>query len=442
VDNADAEMLPYYELDRAGKLTMQHNHVEAVLADVGIPSRLSVLRIIRATQIQKIFVLNQTIVITLGSVRALVTADRCLLFSPNRPAGTDFMLNRLQPMVQRWSAGLPIVGKFDAATSNAESHASATFELVVLEAVMGEVCDSFERRLEVLGPVVLAVLRNLSSPGKLEPHLLGRAGLKNTAFARWRQNVTGWDLEDREEALLQRLLPLSNSLEVFRVQVQETRDAIQTALSERSELAQMQLSWQQRHQTNIHQVDRSGVEPFSPTSGNIEELGKHELSALDAAEFGRLHSEMRRSILSTRRELQEIENECLQIQHNIDTTRELVALNLARSRNRLQTLNLFVAVGALGFGASAMGAGIFGMNLASGLEEHPWLFWAASSSFLAITVLVFAGATRMYRNSLTLRSERSHTYSRLESFMLHLPDIGKIIAPCPSIRMLRIVGLI
>ena len=36
-----------------------------------------------------------------------------------------------------------------------------------------------------------------------------------------------------------------------------------------------------------------------------------------------------------------------QLQHSIDTTREVLNLNLARSRNRLQTLNLFTSIGAL-----------------------------------------------------------------------------------------------
>ena len=46
-------------------------------------------------------------------------------------------------------------------------------------------------------------------------------------------------------------------------------------------------------------------------------------------------------------ELAEIENEVLKLQHSIDTTQEVLQLNLARSRNRLQTLNLFTSIGAL-----------------------------------------------------------------------------------------------
>jgi hypothetical protein len=45
-------------------------------------------------------------------------------------------------------------------------------------------------------------------------------------------------------------------------------------------------------------------------------------------------------------ELAEIENEVFKLQHSIATTQEIMQLNLARSRNRLQTLNLFTAIGA------------------------------------------------------------------------------------------------
>ena len=48
---------------------------------------------------------------------------------------------------------------------------------------------------------------------------------------------------EREEVLLQRVLPITKTIETFRLDVSETRAALQDALTSEYELAQMQLSW-------------------------------------------------------------------------------------------------------------------------------------------------------------------------------------------------------
>ena len=59
----------------------------------------------------------------------------------------------------------------------------------------------------------------------------------------------------------------------------------------------------------------------------------------------------------------------------IESSQEIITLNLDATRNRIIRLNLYIAMGTLGFSFSATVAGIFGMNLVSGLEEHPTAFY-------------------------------------------------------------------
>ena len=115
-------------------------------------------------------------------------------------------------------------------------------------------------------------------------------------------------------------------------------------------------------------------------------------------------------------ELAEIENEVVQLQHSIDTTQEVLQFNLARSRNRLQTLNLFTSIGALyrlqsiivvatnslferwlcgvagafSMGTGAFGAGLFGMNMECEQffgPESEGLFWPVTATLSGARML-------------------------------------------------------
>eukprot|EP01127_Copromyxa_protea_P005740 TRINITY_DN15600_c0_g1_i1.p1 TRINITY_DN15600_c0_g1~~TRINITY_DN15600_c0_g1_i1.p1 ORF type:complete len:413 (+),score=51.34 TRINITY_DN15600_c0_g1_i1:155-1240(+) len=88
------------------------------------------------------------------------------------------------------------------------------------------------------------------------------------------------------------------------------------------------------------------------------------------------------------KKLEEITNEIAQLQRNITSTQEAIQMSLSRSRNEIMRLNLYISLASMGFAAGSMVAGIFGMNLLSGLEAHPSLFyWVAFSvPVLAMTL--------------------------------------------------------
>jgi len=76
----------------------------------------------------------------------------------------------------------------------------------------------------------------------------------------------------------------------------------------------------------------------------------------------------------------------------IESTRKLIELTLDNERNRIERMELYLSMGGLSFAMMSAVGGFFGMNLLSGLEDHPNKFWmvtyitiAASATFWYVT---------------------------------------------------------
>ncbi|KAF8680197.1 Pkinase protein [Rhizoctonia solani] len=62
----------------------------------------------------------------------------------------------------------------------------------------------------------------------------------------------------------------------------------------------------------------------------------------------------------------------------LNSASQHLTLLLSSTRNRLLHLEIRLEIAMLAMSAGALPAAIFGMNLTSHLEEHPWAFWAAT----------------------------------------------------------------
>ena len=92
--------------------------------------------------------------------------------------------------------------------------------------------------------------------------------------------------------------------------------------------------------------------------------------------------------------LAEIANNVAQVSSNIASTQVILNIILDSQRNRLIIYELKATLATAGISAGAFVASMFGMNLTSGLEEAPDVFWciAGGSAFLAGAI--FWGALR------------------------------------------------
>ncbi|KAF7761411.1 hypothetical protein Agabi119p4_9403 [Agaricus bisporus var. burnettii] len=100
------------------------------------------------------------------------------------------------------------------------------------------------------------------------------------------------------------------------------------------------------------------------------------------------HEDLELLLESFSKQVEEIVNEAESIESNVQSTQEIVELILDSNRNALLALDLKVSIATMGLGTGALVAGVFGMNLTSHLEEHPYAFYLMTGSSTAIALLV------------------------------------------------------
>lgn len=89
-------------------------------------------------------------------------------------------------------------------------------------------------------------------------------------------------------------------------------------------------------------------------------------------------------------QVEEIANELDELKRNIESTEAVVNIELSHTRNRIMRLELLMTTGTLAVACGSMGAGLFGMNLASHLESNPLAFWAITGVLVSGSATSFA----------------------------------------------------
>jgi len=108
------------------------------------------------------------------------------------------------------------------------------------------------------------------------------------------------------------------------------------------------------------------------------------------------HEELEVLLESFSKQYEEIVNESENIETNVHSTQEIVELILDSNRNALLALDLQVSIATLGVGSGALVAGLFGMNLLSHFEVHPYGFYSMTGFAIALAVTVaWAGLRKL-----------------------------------------------
>ncbi|CAE7806277.1 mrs2, partial [Symbiodinium sp. KB8] len=158
----------------------------------------------------------------------------------------------------------------------------------------------------------------------------------------------------REHALY-KLLMLSNSLAALEVDVKRHESCLENLLKSDEDMAAMYLSYRR-------------------DSGNERKVSDHEDVELMLESFG-----MQLEDLSDR--IQK-----LQESTGVVTQSKMEQLMLTSERNRIM-----MGMATSSLAVSTLMAGFFGMNLVSGLEDVPGLFWLALGGCTALSVFLFYG---------------------------------------------------
>ncbi|KAH6909438.1 magnesium transporter [Coprinopsis sp. MPI-PUGE-AT-0042] len=172
------------------------------------------------------------------------------------------------------------------------------------------------------------------------------------------RNLVGGLLAEMEDNIdrdrFKRLLHYSRRLVSFKNRAKLVEEALDEVLSQDEDMNAM------------HLTDKK--------NGIIRELNDHE--------------ELETLLESFSKQVEEIVNEAENIEANVQSTQEIVELILDSNRNALLTLDLKVSIATLGIGTGALVAGLFGMNLTSHIETHPYAFYVLSAGAAGIAVLV------------------------------------------------------
>ncbi|TRM60357.1 hypothetical protein BD626DRAFT_505084 [Schizophyllum amplum] len=133
------------------------------------------------------------------------------------------------------------------------------------------------------------------------------------------------------------------------------------------------------------------------------------------------HEEVEFILESFSKQVEEIVNEAQNMQNNVQSTQEIVELILDSNRNALLTLDLKVSIATLGIGIGTLIAGIFGMNLKSGWEDHSHAFYAMAGVSGVFALLVSWRGFRILRKIRKVGLSSTHSPRRRPRPYLPLP---------------------
>lgn len=109
------------------------------------------------------------------------------------------------------------------------------------------------------------------------------------------------------------------------------------------------------------------------------------------------HDEMEMMLENYVKQIDTVYGEITSAVQAVKATENATQIRLDAMRNRVLRLDVFLNLGAVSVGVGGLVAGIFGMNLLSGLEEHPFGFWIVSGIAIATAIMFFRGTLAYLR---------------------------------------------
>lgn len=196
--------------------------------------------------------------------------------------------------------------------------------------------------------------------------------------------VRGWtsgvleeldDDVDREK--LRTLLQVSRKLNAFLSRAKAVKGAVVEVLENEEDMQLMYLS---------HPPPSPSPSPPASSSGASSVYSPTEMDELELL------------LESFDKQVEEVVAETAQLSSDISNTQEVVELILDNNRNKLLALDLKTSIVTMGISAGTLWAGLFGMNLKSGLEEGDYAFLTISGiAMVAVAITGGLGLRRLER---------------------------------------------
>ena len=280
-----------------------------------------------------LFARGDTLLCSLGWLQALIDKDRAIIVDGGLHC--DVFADKLCALLLSHEEPL------DKGSDERLLYAP-DFEMKVVEKMLQECCESFDRRYLI--------------------------------FHRMLEYFFSHEEEANADATsLLRLVPLRDALQGFIMEINQTREALLTLLDNEDDMLDLLLSKKAR-------AHEQGVAMLRELHDEVEFLLEYYVRALN-----RTHSQ------------------AVYLQYRLKTKQELAAISLDVYRNSLLRIDLQLSLAGMGIGCATVISGAFGMNLASGIEEVPGLFWPAAAGCAAAGLAVYIALAIVIRRSMLER---------------------------------------
>lgn len=307
----------------------------AVMNEMKIPTRdLRVLEPLLSYP-PAILVRPQALVCNLEHVRVIISSSSVLVLNPHDPS-----VGSLLQELRRRLPTAKVPSSNPALQLGGVQSAALPYEHRALEAVLISVCMHVETAVQALETAVLPALDALTSKV--------------------------------DSIVLERVRKLKSRMSRLIVRVTDLREVMEALLDKDEDMRDMYLSKNERVSIiprTRSAIDSSGLDDSNFNSSSSDSHAKaggidvQELEIMLEAYFMQVDATFNK--LSTLREY-------------IDDTEDYINIELDSKRNQLMQLDLIMTAVTMTFALGSYIAGIFGMNLPSGLLEN-------DSAFLAVT---------------------------------------------------------
>jgi len=300
---------------------------------------------------------GEEVLVSFGNLRAMIAINSVLIFDAHNVNTKQFARDLARTLEKKSSKQISC----DNAKPTIFQYADEPFELIILEEILQDACDGFNRRIRLYEPIVDSLLNKVSS-------------------------------EIFSDSGVHLLPPLKDSLQSFEMQVRQSRDCLMELLGNDDDMLGLLITQQHEAQSAGREVPRS----------------RHADVELILEEYAR-----------------QLNNTLFEIQfllQRLQSKQEFVALALSGYRNRLIRMNLYLGITGLTFGIGTTVAGFYGMNLINGFEHHPYMFQVVVASTVGVGIAVFGGCMN-YVSGKTMQKRAAQRIFEIETLNSALSDM-------------------
>ncbi|KAL2650247.1 hypothetical protein R1flu_018375 [Riccia fluitans] len=323
-----------------------------------------------------IAVRHDLVLVRMENVRAIVCKDHVLLFDA-RHSRNNSQLNPVAGDGHRARDAFAQSLADEAKRQPSSLMDPMPFHLRMVECLLEETSNFFHHKVDRLKLVVERMLEELT--------------------------------DDVSMGGLQRLLPLRGAVTEIEHDVRDAHEAMDQVLRSDDNLLALCLCRTARYKNVNAENDHLGVE--------MEDSRHHPMKQA-AADM----------LLTYQREVDDAGGVLEELRKGMEAAQEIWELGLDTTRNRIIRMNLYISITTLSVGLAALPASFFGMNLPSGFEESPTLFYwvvgGATMTPLALCIGILLGF-RMWPQRVDKR--RAQDLAGLRDLLQHLDSIDDII---------------